>query len=309
VLIVEFFRYVKDRLTKRNVTLTNLVDLTAHHGSSEAKSDSIARISIIIPTRDKSQLLKNCIDSVRKTTSDLEIELVVVDNDSVESETKAFLKELADQGAVVLEYPGKFNYSAICNLAASNASGDYLCFLNNDTEVVSPTWLSSMVQHASQKSVGLVGAVLVYPDNTIQHMGISLGYAGSIAGHPYRGKSAQENVPDECFEVSGVTFACAVISKSKFDGLNGLDEVFPVGFNDVDISIRALDSNFYNVVCTRAVLTHAESQSRPKGKSLKGFFSSVSDVITFLRMYPSRNSDRFFQKGVPVKEIGQRPNP
>jgi GT2 family glycosyltransferase len=240
---------------------------------------------------------------VKNTTSDLDIELVVVDNDSVEPETKTFLDELAAQGAVVLKYPGNFNYSAICNLAASNSSGKYLCFLNNDTEVISPTWLSSMVQHASQPSVGLVGSVLLYPDNSLQHMGISLGYAGSIAGHPYRGKSAKENVPDECFEVSGVTFACAVISKNNYDGLNGLDEVFPVGFNDVDISIRATDSNLHNVLCTRAVLTHAESQSRPTGKSLKGFLSSVRDVVTFLRRYPSRNSDRFFQKSVPVKEI------
>lgn len=309
MLVVEFFRYARDRLTKPKVKLTNLVDFTAHHGATEARGNSIGKVSIIIPTRDKAELLKSCIDSVRRTTSELNIELVVVDNDSIEQETKTFLDELDAQGAVVLKYPGKFNYSAICNLAASNSSGEYLCFLNNDTEVISPTWLSSMVQHASQPSVGLVGAVLVYPDNTLQHMGISLGYAGSIAGHPYRGESAKENVPGECFEVSGVTFACAVISKNKYDSLNGLDEVFPVGFNDVDISIRALNSNFHNVVCTRAVLTHAESQSRPKGKSLKGFLTSVRDVITFLRRHPSRNSDRFFQKGVPVKEIGQRPNP
>ena len=303
MLIFEIFRYVKDRFTKPNLTLTNLVDLTDHHGATGARGDLIGKISIIIPTRDKPELLKNCIDSVKNTTSDLDIELVVVDNDSVEPETKTFLDELAAQGAVVLKYPGNFNYSAICNLAASNSSGKYLCFLNNDTEVISPTWLSSMVQHASQPSVGLVGSVLLYPDNSLQHMGISLGYAGSIAGHPYRGKSAKENVPDECFEVSGVTFACAVISKNNSDGLNGLDEVFPVGFNDVDISIRATDSNLHNVLCTRAVLTHAESQSRPTGKSLKGFLSSVRDVVTFLRRYPSRNSDRFFQKSVPVKEI------
>jgi glycosyltransferase involved in cell wall biosynthesis len=182
VLIFEIFRYVKDRFTKPNLTLTNLVDLTDHHGATGARGDLIGKISIIIPTRDKPELLKNCIDSVKNTTSDLDIELVVVDNDSVEPETKTFLDELAAQGAVVLKYPGNFNYSAICNLAASNSSGKYLCFLNNDTEVISPTWLSSMVQHASQPSVGLVGSVLLYPDNSLQHMGISLGYAGSIAG-------------------------------------------------------------------------------------------------------------------------------
>ena len=298
MLIFEIFRYVKDRLTKRNITLVNLVDHTSHHSFSEARAHRNKKISIIIPTRDKPQLLKNCIDSVRNTTSDLDIELVVVDNDSRETESKELFDELKMQGAVILEYPGSFNYSAICNLAAQNSTGDYLCFLNNDTEVISPEWLSSMVEHASQPTVGLVGSVLLYPDKTLQHMGIALGMAGGIAGHPYRGKSSQECLPDNCFEVSGVTFACAVISKAKFDALGGLDEKFPVGFNDVDISIRSTASGLHNVLCTKSVLTHAESQSRPKGKSLKGIISSLTEVVAFLRIHPNNHSDRFFQRRV-----------
>ena len=298
MLIFEIFRYVKGRLTKRNITLVNLVDHTSHHSSSEVRALRNKKISIIIPTRDKPELLKNCIDSVRNTTSDLDIELVVVDNDSRETESKELFDELKVQGAVILKYPGSFNYSAICNLAAQNSNGDYLCFLNNDTEVICPEWLSSMVEHASQPTVGLVGAVLFYPDKTLQHMGIALGMAGGIAGHPYRGKSSQECLPDNCFEVSGVTFACAVISKAKFDALGGLDEKFPVGFNDVDISIRSAASGLHNVLCTKSVLTHAESQSRPKGKSLKGIISSLREVVAFLRIHPNNHSDRFFQRRV-----------
>ena len=298
MLIFEIFRYVKDRLTKRNITLVNLVDHTSHHSSSEVRAHRNKKISIIIPTRDKPELLKNCIDSVRNTTSDLDIELVVVDNDSRETESKELFDELKVQGAVILKYPGSFNYSAICNLAAQNSNGDYLCFLNNDTEVISPEWLSSMVEHASQPTVGLVGAVLLYPDKTLQHMGIALGMAGGIAGHPYRGKSSHECLPDNCFEVSGVTFACAVISKVKFDALGGLDEKFPVGFNDVDISIRSTASGLHNVLCTKSVLTHAESQSRPKGKSFKGILSSLREVVAFLRIHPNNHSDRFFQRRV-----------
>jgi GT2 family glycosyltransferase len=275
-----------------------LVDHTSHHSSSEVRAYPNEKISIIIPTRDKPELLKNCIDSVRNTTSDLDIELVVVDNDSRETESKELFDELKVHGAVILKYPGSFNYSAICNLAAQNATGDYLCFLNNDTEVITPGWLTSMVEHASQPNVGLVGAVLLYPDKTLQHMGIALGMAGGIAGHPYRGKSSQECLPDKCFEVSGVTFACAVISKAKFDSLGGLDEKFPVGFNDVDISIRSSASGFKNVLCTKSVLTHAESQSRPRGKSLKGIISSLREVVAFLRIHPNNHSDRFFQRRV-----------
>jgi GT2 family glycosyltransferase len=272
--------------------------MSSHHISGKTSISSKPKISIIVPTRDKPGLLKTCLDGVKKTTANLDIELLIVDNDSIEIESKVLFEELKSQGAVILKYSGNFNYSAICNLAAGSATGEYLCFLNNDTEVITPEWITSMVEHASQPTVGLVGAVLLYPDKTLQHMGISLGMAGGIAGHPYRGISSQECLPEQCFEVSGVTFACAVISKAKFDALGGLDEQFPVGFNDVDISIRASSNGLRNVLCTKSILTHAESQSRPKGKSLKAIISSLREVLTFLRVHPKSNSDRFFQRRV-----------
>ena len=298
VLAFELLRYIIDRLRKPEFSLVNTVDMSAHHASRQTVNLSRAKISIIIPTRDKSDLLRRCLATVNKTTEDLDIELVIVDNDSIEAKSQELFEELKSRGAVVVKYPGSFNYSAICNLAASKASGDYLCFLNNDTEVISPEWLLSMVEHASQPSVGLVGAVLLYPDNTLQHMGIALGMAGGIAGHPHRKGSRNEFLPDKCFEVSGVTFACAVISKAKFEALGGLDERFPVGFNDVDISIKSRDSGFQNVICTCSVLTHAESQSRPTLVSLKGVVSSVREVVTFLRLHPNQHSDRFFHRRV-----------
>jgi GT2 family glycosyltransferase len=298
MLAIELLRYLIDRLRNPEFTLVNNVDSGAHHAAPKVQNLRQSKISIIIPTRDKADLLRSCLATVKKTTADLDIELVIVDNDSIETKSKELFEELKSQGAVVLKYPGNFNYSAICNLAAHHATGEYLCFLNNDTEAISSEWLSSMVDHASQPNVGLVGAVLLYPDKTLQHMGISLGMAGGIAGHPYRGNSSQVCLPDNCFEVSGVTFACAVISKAKFDSLGGLDEKFPVGFNDVDISIRSTASGLHNVLCTKSVLTHAESQSRPKGKSLKGIFSSLRDVVAFLRIHPNNHSDRFFQRRV-----------
>jgi GT2 family glycosyltransferase len=298
VLAFELVRYIIDRLRKPEFILVNNVDMSAHHSDNKAENLSRPKISIIIPTRDKSDLLRTCLATVNKTTADLDIELVVVDNDSEETRSKELFEELKSQGAVVLKYPGRFNYSAICNLAAHHATGEYLCFLNNDTEVISSEWLASMVEHASQPRVGLVGAALLYPDKTLQHMGIALGMAGGIARHPCRGKSSQECLPDKCFEVSGVTFACAVISKAKFDSLGGLDEHFPVGFNDVDISIRSTSSGLQNVLCTKSILTHAESQSRPKGKSLKGVISSIREVVAFLRIHPNNHSDRFFHRRV-----------
>jgi GT2 family glycosyltransferase len=298
MIAFELLRYLIDRLRKPELTLVNEVEMSSHHGAGKAQNLRQSKISIIIPTRDKADLLRCCLATVKRTTVDLDIELVIVDNDSIETKSQELFEELKSHGAVVLKYPGSFNYSAICNLAARHATGDYLCFLNNDTEAISSEWLSSMVDHASHPSVGLVGAVLLYPNQTLQHMGISLGMAGGIAGHPYRGKSSKECLPENCFEVSGVTFACAVISKAKFDSLGGLDEKFPVGFNDVDISIRSSASGLHNVLCTKSVLTHAESQSRPKGKSLKGIISSLREVVAFLRIHPNNHSDRFFQRRV-----------
>jgi GT2 family glycosyltransferase len=298
VLALELLRYLRARVFKPELTLRNIVDMSSHHDSGNTPSSNRPKISIIVPTRDKPALLRNCLTTVKATTTNLDIELVVVDNDSRETESKELFDELKVQGAVILKYPGSFNYSAICNLASQNSTGDYLCFLNNDTEVITPRWLAAMVEHASQPNIGLVGAVLLYPDQTLQHMGISLGMAGGIAGHPYRGKSSHECLPDKCFEVSGVTFACAVISKAKFESLGGLDENFPVGFNDVDISIRSAASGLHNVLCTKSVLTHAESQSRPKGKSLKGIISSLREVVAFLKIHPNNHSDRFFHRGV-----------
>ena len=298
MIAFELLRYLIDRLRKPELTLVKEVEMSSHHGAGKAQNLRQSKISIIIPTRDKADLLRCCLATVKRTTVDLDIELVIVDNDSIETKSQELFEELMSHGAVVLKYPGSFNYSAICNLAARHATGDYLCFLNNDTEAIGSEWLSSMVDHASQPSVGLVGAVLLYPNQTLQHMGISLGMAGGIAGHPYRGKSSKECLPENCFEVSGVTFACAVISKAKFDSLGGLDEKFPVGFNDVDISIRSSASGLQNVVCTKSVLTHAESQSRPKGKSLKGIISSIREVVAFLRIHPNNHSDRFFQRRV-----------
>jgi GT2 family glycosyltransferase len=194
----------------------------------------------------------------------------------------------------ILQYSSTFNYSAISNFAATKATGDYLCFLNNDTEVISSNWLSSMVEHASSSSAGLVGAVLSYPNKSIQHMGIALGYTG-IAGHPNRGESKDQCVPENCFQVSAVTFACAVISRSKFWELGALDEKFPSGFNDVDISIRSSNHNYQNVVCVRAQLIHQESQSRPRALSFAGFLRAVKDVLSILRKHRGILREPFFE--------------
>lgn len=296
MLVSSLFGYVIRKLDTRSWRLSNVVSFGSDHGAGSTTTSLDPKISIIIPTKDKAKLLRACIESIRGNTNYSNYELLIVDNSSIEPETKDLLAKYESEGVSILKYPGVFNYSAICNFAASKATGEYLCFLNNDTEVISSNWLSSMVEHASRESVGIVGAVLSYPDKSVQHMGIALGYTG-IAGHPYRGESKDQCVTESCFEVSAVTFACAVISKTKFLEIGALDQSFPSGFNDVDISIRSSNHNYSNIVCVKAELIHRENQTRPRSLSLSGFLRAVKDVIGILRKHRTKLIDPFFAAG------------
>ena len=286
--------YVIRKLDTRSWHLSNLVSFDNDHDTHSINTTLEPKVSIIIPTRDKPNLLRACVDSIRVNTNYSNYELLIVDNSSIESETKDLLAQYESEGVSILKYPGVFNYSAICNFAATKATGEYLCFLNNDTEVISTNWLQSMVEHASISSSGLVGAVLSYPNGSIQHTGIALGYTG-IAGHPYRGEPKDECVPESCFQVSAVTFACVMIATKKFWEVGALDESFPSGFNDVDISIRSSNYNYKNVVCVKTQLTHRESQTRPKTLSLAGFLRTVNDVVTILQKHPVKIRESFFE--------------
>ena len=296
--------YFLRKLEASPFTLGNNVDVTRQHEKSATKRSGPTKVSILIPTRDKLPLLKACIDSIERTTIGLDIELIVVDNNSVQKETIEYLEKLNRVGHKVLSYKQKFNFSEICNYAAEEATGEFLCFLNNDIEALEPGWLSSMVEHAMQPSVGLVGAILKFPNGAIQHMGIALGYTG-VAGHPGRGKNPEQLIPKNCYRVSAVTFACAVISRSKFKSLRGLDANFPVGFNDVDISIRSLGQNLDNVLCTHAYLLHRESQSRGRTLSLGGFSQGAKDVFRLLQKHGSLLREDFFVRGVLPDKAGK----
>ena len=290
---IDLIKYTVRKLDRRQIKLTNLVSQKPHHFADKAKQGSTEKVSIIIPTRDKPKLLRKCIDSILEKTKYQNFEVLIVDNQSSEPETLALLGELEHKGIKILKFPSKFNFSAICNLAASQASGKYLCFLNNDTEITEPNWLSNMVEHANHPNVGVVGAVLRFPDGKLQHMGISLNFGG-VATHPFRGSQGTPSVPPECFQVSAVTFACALVSADNYLLLGGMDEDFPSGFNDVDFGIRCAEQNLTNIVCSNAHLTHAESVSRPKSSTLAGVVSGVRDVFVFLRKHPGPLVEKFF---------------
>jgi GT2 family glycosyltransferase len=208
-----------------------------------------------------------------------------VDNQSHEPASYELFSRLKQQGVRFLEFDRPFNYSAISNLAVNHANGDYICLLNNDTEVISSNWLSSMISHATNASTGFVGSILLSPNGTIQHAGLALGFAG-IAEHGYAGKEMCQVEPKEavstCHAVEAVTFACALIAKEKYLALGGLDEDFAVGLNDVDACIRASKSGLTNVICSKAMLTHIVSATRPKPLSARGALRAFSEVRQFL---------------------------
>ena len=220
-------------------------------------------VSIIIPMRDKVELLKNLMESLAKSTYK-NVEIIVVDNDSKEQETLDYLSR--QENIKVMECNLPFNYSRLNNLAAKEAAGDFLIFLNNDIEVITPTWIEQMLQHAMRASVGVVGAKLFYPNETIQHAGVILGIGG-IAGHAH--KYLPRHSMGYCLSLldtknySAVTGACMMVPKRVFDEVEGFDEEnLLVSFNDVDLCLRLRERGYLCVWTPWAELYHHESASR-----------------------------------------------
>jgi len=223
-------------------------------------------VSIIIPTRDRAELLKRCVKSIRALTDYSPLEILIVDNDSGEPATLSFFRAIEQSNVRVIVENGPFNYSRLNNRAAKQARGDILVFLNNDTEIDDPGWLTEMVSHAARKEVGAVGARLWYPDGTLQHGGVVLGLGG-VAGHAFphipRGHPGYFNRAMLQQNCSAVTGACMAVRKTVFEEMGGFDEVnLGVTFNDIDFCLR-LTRRGYRVVWTPyANLIHHESASR-----------------------------------------------
>jgi O-antigen biosynthesis protein len=222
-------------------------------------------VTIIIPTRNATELLRACIEGVQRTEYP-RFDIIIVDNDSDEPESLTFLRELRSRGIAVLKSGGSFNFSALNNFAVARAKGELLCFLNNDVEVIEPDWLALLVRQAVRPDVGAVGARLLYPDGTVQHAGVYTGIGGGAA-HAHRFQEAEDRgyferarLPQR---VSAVTAACLVVAKERFQFVGGFDEEsFAVAFNDVDLCLRLNQAGWQSFYEPRATLIHHESRSR-----------------------------------------------
>jgi glycosyltransferase involved in cell wall biosynthesis len=240
------------------------------------------KVSVIIPTRNGLTILRRCIDSLTATTY-TNYEVIVVDNDSDDPATLEYLKQLPHRVERISNPHGRFNFAWINNRAAERASGDLLLFLNNDTEVIAPRWLSQMVGYAGFSGVGAVGARLLFPDQRIQHAGIVHGYYRGLAGPAFKLAPAWDNGYLSYARVarnySAVTAACLLTPRAMFTKLGGFDEVnFEVAYNDVDYCYRLGERGLRSVYCADAELFHHEGHSR-------GFFDRPQEVAAFRRKY------------------------
>lgn len=222
-------------------------------------------VSIIIPNKDQSEALKKCLDSIREKTSYRNYEIIIVENNSEEPETFAFYKKIAGEKIKIVTWEGEFNYSAINNFGVRHARGDYLLLLNNDVEIINGDWLTEMLSHCQRKEVGIVGAKLYYPDNTIQHAGIIIGIGG-IAGSVFvglpRAFSGYLHKASIQLDLSAVTAACMLVKRSVFEQVGGLEEKLKVAFNDVDFCLRVREKGYLVVYDPYAELYHYESKTR-----------------------------------------------
>jgi O-antigen biosynthesis protein len=240
-------------------------------------------VSIVIPTKNKVELLKKCINSIQTKTEYTNYEIIIMDNGSDDSKAINYLKKLAENSKIqVVKDTSPFNYSKLNNDAVSLAKAEVIALLNNDVEIINNDWLTEMVSHALRPEVGVVGAKLYYADNTIQHAGVILGIHG-VAGHGHRflpkdnvGYCGRANLIQS---FSAVTGACMVVRKSIYLEVGGMNEHdLIVACNDIDFCLKVREAGYRNIWTPYAELYHHESSSRGYDDTPEKLVRSAKEV-------------------------------
>lgn len=221
-------------------------------------------ISIIIPNKDQVKTLDQCLSSIAKSSYQ-NYEIIIVENNSTEEETFRYYQKMESDRIRIIYWKDEFNYSAINNFGVSHARGDFLLFLNNDVEVIAEDWLEEMAANCQRKDVGVVGAKLYYPDDTIQHAGIVVGIGGVagavFVGMPriYTGYLHKASIQQD---LSAVTAACMMVRRSVYEEVRGMEEKLKVAFNDVDFCLKVRRQGYLVVYDPWVELYHYESKTR-----------------------------------------------
>lgn len=244
------------------------VEMTEHLGFYRVKYPVKGNplVSIIIPNKDEKDTLQKCIESILKKSTYKNYEIIIVENNSTSDEIFAYYREVEKNKQIkVVYWKDSFNYSKINNYGVTFANGDYFILLNNDVEIITERWIEEMLSNCQRKEVGIVGAKLLYPDNTIQHCGVIM-RLGGIAGHAFVGMDGQHPgyfgraIIQQ--DLSAVTAACLMVSRKVYGEVNGLEEKLTVAFNDVDFCLKVRKAGYLVVMNPNVRLYHYESKSR-----------------------------------------------
>ena len=267
-------------------------------------------VSIVIPFKDKPELLDMCVHSILKKSTYKNFEIIGISNNSEEEATFKMMRllEKKDKRISFHEYNVPFNYSKINNYAVEKfAKGAHVLLLNNDIEIITPDWIEAMLEFSQREDVGCVGAKLYYPNDTIQHAGVAIGVL-TLAGHSFRhlpkkvpGYMGRESVIQN---VSAVTAACLMVKRAIYDEVGGLNEVdLTVAFNDIDFCLRVLEKGYLNVYTPYCEAYHYESISRGAEDNPEKIARFRGEVAYMMQRHKDilQNGDRFYNKNLTLE--------
>ncbi len=251
-----------------------------------------AKVSIIIPSRNRADLLSKCLKSIETKSTYKNFEIVVIDNNSDQKDFFDLIEQYKQKPNIsfkcVLDKEA-FNFSRLINLGRKNSSGEFIILLNNDTEIISPDWIEAMMEHVQRKEIGVAGAKLLYNNDTIQHAGVIVGLGG-CAGHVLIGEDREGpgyfNYVNMLNQYSALTAACIMVRSDAFDEVNGFDEIFTTEYNDVDFCLKLIEAGYRNLYVPHCELYHYESMSRGHPNSTsESYKKHVREVNLFRKKW------------------------
>lgn len=303
---------IEDNLRVNGLKAT--VSHTKYLGFYRVKYDvkDTPMVSIIIPNKDEKDSLKKCIDSILEKSTYSNYEIVVVENNSTSKEIFEYYSEIEkNENIKVITWKDEFNYSAINNFGIRNSNGEYLVLLNNDTQIITPDWIEEMLGECQREDVGIVGAKLLYPDDTVQHAGVIIGLGG-IAGHAMvdigkeePGYFAKALIQQD---LSAVTAACLMVKRKVFKEVNGLEEKLKVAFNDVDFCLKVREKGYLVVFDPYVLLYHYESKSRGAENTLEKLTRFESEIEYMEKKWAKilKNGDPYYNPNFSLEPHGYK---
>lgn len=302
--IVNGLKAVEDAIIRRGLKAKAEIPEFAQKGNLgiftlKYASDLNPKISIIIPNKNNRDILKRCIDSIISKSTYTNYEIIIVDNDSDDQLTLKYLDSLNFKIIKCSNINNEFNFSRMVNIGVENSEGDYIVLLNNDTEVISGSWLENMLVYMTIDKVGIVGSKLLYPDKIVQHAGVILKMGNGIAGHAFKliadWDGGYLSYAKVARNYSAVTAACFMTSKKIYYEVNKFDEIdFKVSYNDVDFCLKVLEKGYRIVYSPESLLYHYEGKTR--GVEQTGHFSDPREEYNLINKWDinSKFCDRYY---------------